>query len=199
MENKFEIVWWNQKKSVAGVDEAGRGALAGPVVAAAVVLDPNKPIVGLNDSKKLSHKKRTLLYQEIHEKALAVGVGIVDARAIDQMNILQATLEAMRQAINKLPRVPDHVLIDGNKSPFSNNNAISHEVIVGGDAKSMSIAAASIVAKVSRDKMMMNEIDQAYPQYGFQRHKGYGTKQHYSALRQHGSIKTLHRQSFRLF
>lgn len=177
---------------VCGVDEAGRGPLAGPVCAAAVILDPNQPIAGLNDSKKLSEKKREALFPQIMDKALAYNICMVDAQTIDDINILQATMQAMAQAVNGLLVKPDFVLIDGNKCPdFADLPAMA---IVGGDGKSASIAAASILAKVTRDHYMQ-QLGEAFPQYGFATHKGYGTKAHYGAIAQHG-ICPEHRKTF---
>jgi len=195
---RLEECWWNQEKVVVGIDEAGRGALAGPVVAGAVVLNPQKLISGMNDSKKLSAKKRAELYDTILRDAIGVGVGVVPAAVVDNINILQATLEAMRLALRNLQMRPEqayHVLVDGNRSPFDDD--VSHETVVGGDAKSQSIAAASVVAKVTRDRMMVKCAD-TYPEYGFERHKGYGTSAHYKALAALGPVAALHRQSFRL-
>ena len=156
---------------ICGIDEAGRGPLAGPVVAAAAVLPKDCQIFYLNDSKKLSEKKRDLLFDEIKEKAVAYGIGIVSPQVIDEINILQATYEAMRQAISQLNVIPEILLNDAVIIPGVD---IMQVPIVKGDAKSVSIAAASILAKVTRDRMMM-EYDQIYPEYGFAKHKGYGT------------------------
>ncbi len=174
---------------LAGVDEAGRGPLAGPVFAAAVILPEDVIIEGINDSKKLSEKKREKLYDEICEKALAYCVASVDEEKIDEINILQATFCAMRQAVAGLKQQPDYVLVDGNKSP-----SIPCETVVKGDSKSMSIAAASILAKVSRDRYIV-EMSKQYPEYGFEKHKGYGTKAHYEAIEKHG-ICPIHRKTF---
>lgn len=176
---------------ICGIDEAGRGPLAGPVVAAAAVLPKDCRILYLNDSKKLSEKKRDLLFDEIQEKAVAWGVGMADAGRIDEINILQATYEAMRQAVGKLGIVPDILLNDAVIIPRLEMKQVS---IVKGDAKSVSIAAASILAKVTRDRMMA-EYDQLFPQYGFARHKGYGTAAHIQALREYGPCP-IHRRSF---
>ena len=157
---------------ICGIDEAGRGPLAGPVVAAAAVLPKDCQIFYLNDSKKLSEKKRDLLFDEIKEKAVAYGIGIVSPQVIDEINILQATYEAMRQAISQLNVIPEILLNDAVTIPGVD---IMQVPIVKGDAKSVSIAAASILAKVTRDRMMM-EYDQIYPEYGFAKHKGYGTE-----------------------
>lgn len=179
-------------KVIAGTDEAGRGPLVGSVVAAAVILDPNNPIEGLNDSKKLTEKKREKLFVEIQEKALAWAIAESSAKEIDELNILQASLLAMRRAVEKLHIQPDHVLVDGNKEP--KGLLMSCEAIVGGDALHAEISAASILAKVTRDHDMV-ELDQKYPQYGFAKHKGYPTKAHFEAIAQYGVIDE-HRRSF---
>ncbi|MCK7608402.1 ribonuclease HII [Acinetobacter portensis] len=179
-------------KIIAGTDEAGRGPLVGSVVAAAVILDPNNPIEGLNDSKKLTEKKREMLFVEIQEKALAWAIAESSAKEIDELNILQASLLAMRRAVEKLHIQPDHVLVDGNKEP--KGLLMSCEAVVGGDALHAEISAASILAKVTRDHDMV-ELDQKYPQYGFAKHKGYPTKAHFEAIAQHGVIDE-HRRSF---
>lgn len=176
----------------AGVDEAGRGPLVGSVVAAAVILDPENPIEGLNDSKKLSEKKREKLFIEIQEKALAWAVAEASAAEIDELNILQASLLAMRRAVEKLGVQPEHVLVDGNKIP--QGLSVSCDAVVGGDAIHPEISAASILAKVSRDREMA-ELDQLYPQFGFAKHKGYPTKAHFEAIAEHGVIAE-HRRSF---
>ena len=179
-------------KIIAGTDEAGRGPLVGSVVAAAVILDPNNPIEGLNDSKKLTEKKREMLFVEIQEKALAWAIAESSAKEIDELNILQASLLAMRRAVEKLHIQPNHVLVDGNKEP--KGLLMSCEAVVGGDALHAEISAASILAKVTRDHDMV-ELDQKYPQYGFAKHKGYPTKAHFEAIAQHGVIDE-HRRSF---
>ena len=176
---------------IAGIDEAGRGPLAGPVAAAAVILDPDQEILYLNDSKKLSEARREKLYEEIYEKALAVGVGLVGAERIDEINILQATYEAMRQAVSQLNPPPGILLVDAVTIPGIEIRQIP---IIKGDAKSLSIAAASIIAKVTRDRLI-READQAYPLYGFAQHKGYGTAAHIEAIRKYGPCP-LHRVSF---
>lgn len=176
----------------AGVDEAGRGPLVGSVVAAAVILDPENPIEGLNDSKKLSEKKREKLFIEIQEKALAWAVAEASAAEIDELNILQASLLAMRRAVEKLGLQPEHVLVDGNKIP--QGLSVSCDAVVGGDALHPEISAASILAKVSRDREMA-ELDRLYPQFGFAKHKGYPTKAHFEAIAEHGVIAE-HRRSF---
>ena len=176
---------------ICGIDEAGRGPLAGPVVAAAAVLPKDCQIFYLNDSKKLSEKKRDLLFDEIKEKAVAYGIGIVSPQVIDEINILQATYEAMRQAISQLNVIPEILLNDAVTIPGVD---IMQVPIVKGDAKSVSIAAASILAKVTRDRMMM-ENDQIYPEYGFAKHKGYGTAAHIAALKEYGACP-IHRRTF---
>ena len=176
---------------ICGIDEAGRGPLAGPVVAAAAVLPKDCQIFYLNDSKKLSEKKRDLLFDEIKEKAVAYGIGIVSPQEIDEINILQATYEAMRQAISQLNVIPEILLNDAVTIPGVD---IMQVPIVKGDAKSVSIAAASILAKVTRDRMMM-EYDQIYPEYGFAKHKGYGTAAHIAALKEYGPCP-IHRRTF---
>ena len=176
---------------IAGVDEAGRGPWAGPVVAAAVIFDEKNIPRGLNDSKKLSEKKREILFEQITQTAL-VGVGLVDVETIDRDNILVATLLAMSQAVKALPSPPAGVLIDGNKCPDLPWRA---KTLVKGDQRSLSIAAASIIAKVTRDRIMV-QMARAFPQYGFERHKGYGTKAHAQALTEHG-ITPHHRRSFK--
>ena len=176
---------------ICGIDEAGRGPLAGPVVAAAAVLPKDCQIFYLNDSKKLSEKKRDLLFDEIKEKAVAYGIGIVSPQVIDEINILQATYEAMRQAISQLNVIPEILLNDAVTIPGVD---IMQVPIVKGDAKSVSIAAASILSKVTRDRMMM-EYDQIYPEYGFAKHKGYGTAAHIAALKEYGPCP-IHRRTF---
>ena len=176
---------------ICGIDEAGRGPLAGPVVAAAAVLPKDCQIFYLNDSKKLSEKKRDLLFDEIKEKAVAYGIGIVSPQVIDEINTLQATYEAMRQAISQLNVIPEILLNDAVTIPGVD---IMQVPIVKGDAKSVSIAAASILAKVTRDRMMM-EYDQIYPEYGFAKHKGYGTAAHIAALKEYGPCP-IHRRTF---
>ncbi len=176
---------------IAGVDEAGRGPLVGAVVAAAVILDDEQPIEGLNDSKKLSEKKREALAVEIKARAKAWAVASVEADEIDRINILQASLLAMKQAVERLSVFPDIALVDGNKKP---DLACEVEAIVKGDARVAAIAAASILAKVERDRQML-ELHQQYPQYEFERHKGYPTKVHMALLQQHGPCEQ-HRRSF---
>lgn len=192
MDFEFEFATKSKGYSaVCGVDEAGRGPLAGPVFAAAVILPENCEIEGLNDSKKISEKKRDALFDVIKEKAISWSVASVDEKTIDEINILQATYLAMRKAVEGLDVPADYALIDGNRMPPLE---IEGETIVKGDAKSPSIAAASILAKVSRDRFML-ELDEKYPQYQFAKHKGYGTKLHYEMLTEHG-ISDCHRMSF---
>ena len=177
--------------AVCGIDEAGRGPLAGPVCAAAVLLPEGLVIDGLNDSKKLSEKKRELLFPVIQENALAFGIGFADEKEIDEINILQATFLAMRRAFDAMQRRCDYVLVDGNRMPPM---PVPGETVVKGDAKSPSIAAASILAKVSRDRVML-EYAKQYPEYQFEKHKGYGTKAHVEALRAFGP-SPIHRRTF---
>ena len=182
---------WDAPGLVAGVDEAGRGPLAGPVVAAAVILDDLHPIEGLADSKKLTAAKRERLYDEIRAKALCCAIGEASVEEIDRLNILQATLLAMRRAVDGLRLKPTKVLVDGNRLPVLD---VLAEAIVKGDAKVPAISAASILAKVYRDRWCA-EFDRAWPQYGFAGHKGYGTAEHLAALQQHG-VSPQHRRSF---
>ena len=176
---------------ICGIDEAGRGPLAGPVVAGAVILPKDRPILYLNDSKKLSAKKREALYNEIMTSGAYVGVGIIDAGQIDEINILQATYEAMREAVGKLPVKPEVLLNDAVTIPDVD---ILQVPIIKGDGKSVSIAAASIISKVTRDRIM-EEYDKKYPGYGFAAHKGYGTKAHIEALKEQGPVP-IHRKTF---
>lgn len=177
--------------NICGVDEAGRGPLAGPVCAAAVILPTDIEIPGLNDSKKLSDKKRRELFPIICEKAIAYGIAFADHKEIDEMNILQATYLAMERAIANLSVKPDFALIDGNRAK---EFGVPVETVVGGDGRSASIAAASILAKVTRDDYMLKMAGE-YPQYGFEIHKGYGTKVHYAALAEKGPC-SIHRMTF---
>ncbi|WP_048764013.1 ribonuclease HII [Acinetobacter sp. 243_ASPC] len=177
---------------VAGVDEAGRGPLVGSVVAAAVILDPDHPIAGLNDSKKLTEKKREKLFIEIQEKALAWSIAEATHTEIDELNILQATFLAMRRAVDGLQQQPMKVIVDGNQIP--KGMTIACEAIVVGDATHAEISAASILAKVTRDRQMV-ELDQKYPLFGFAKHKGYPTKVHFEAIAQYGVIDE-HRRSY---
>ncbi len=176
---------------VCGIDEAGRGPLAGPVFAAAVVLPPDCDIPVLNDSKKLSPKKREQLFDVILDKAISCSVASASEREIDELNILEATFLAMRRAVDGLSVRPDMALIDGNRKP---GLSFPEKTVVKGDARSMSIAAASVLAKVSRDRYML-EMAQLYPEYQFEKHKGYGTKLHYQMLAQYG-VSEIHRKSF---
>lgn len=187
-----ELAWRQGYRTVAGVDEAGRGPLAGPVVAAAVVLDPARVIVGVDDSKKLTERKREELFSQIMESAVAVGVGIVDHEVVDRDNILQATLAAMEEAVAKLSAPPDFLLIDGiSRIPL----AVQQRTIKKGDSRSVSIAAASIIAKVTRDRLMV-EYDLLYPGYGLAGHKGYGCQAHLDAIARLGP-SPIHRKTFR--
>ena len=189
MQGEFNFI--TDKRLIAGVDEVGRGPLAGPVVAAAVILDPNNPIEGLADSKKLSKKRREELHDEIKSKALAWSIARAEAAEIDELNILQASLVAMSRAVAALSIPPEHVLVDGNKLPEINCSA---EAIIKGDEKIPAISAASIIAKVARDREM-DDMDIEYPGYGFSKHSGYPTKIHLQALQELG-ITPIHRRSF---
>ena len=182
---------WDTPGLLAGVDEAGRGPLAGPVVAAAVILDDRAPIKGLADSKQLTALRRERLYDEIRAKALCCSVAQASVEEIDQLNILQATMLAMRRAVIGLRLKPAKVLVDGNRLPSLD---VLAEAIVSGDALVPSISAASILAKVTRDRLLC-ELHLQHPEYGFDRHKGYGTAQHMQALRVHGALAA-HRRSF---
>lgn len=193
-----EKMWETEKKlkekgfsCIAGVDEAGRGPLAGPVYAAAVILPDDAEIPGINDSKKLSPKKREELYDVITSLAVSYSVFSVDEKEIDEINILNATHKAMNGAVNNLSVKPDYVIIDGNSIK---GMEIPHETVVKGDTKSVSIAAASILAKVSRDRYI-DKMGEVYPEYGFEKHKGYGTKAHTDAILKHG-ICPIHRKTF---
>ncbi len=197
IEQKLDL-WANENKkfeegfsTICGVDEAGRGPLAGPVYAAAVILPKGLWIEGLNDSKKLTEKRREALYDVIVEKAVAYGIGSADEKEIDEINILQATFLAMKRAIAALPVLPELALIDGNRSCDFGVPAMT---VVRGDSLSANIAAASILAKVTRDRVMQ-DYALVYPQYGFEVHKGYGTKRHYAALEEFGPCP-IHRQTF---
>ncbi|MCI0706971.1 MAG: ribonuclease HII [Ignavibacteriae bacterium] len=183
--------WQRGIEYLAGVDEAGRGPLAGPVVAAAVIFPKDVFIDGVDDSKKLSEKKREALEVEIRRQAVSIGVGIVEHDVIDRINIYQASILAMRKALDALDIRPQFVAVDGNS--FT-HDALPYENIIDGDAKVFTIAAASIIAKVTRDKMMLDYHAQ-YPAYGFAKHKGYGTKQHREAIKEHG-LCDIHRRSF---
>lgn len=190
-ESDLDLFAPEQFSRIAGVDEVGRGCLAGPVVAAAVILDPNRPIKGLRDSKKLSAKKRDELAQEIKEKALAWSVAAMGPEVIDKINILQATLQAMKAAVEKLPVEPDFVQVDGNKLP---KWKWLSEAVVKGDDKVEWISAASIIAKTTRDAYMC-KIAKLYPKYGFEHHVGYGTAEHIKALKAYGPTP-IHRKTF---
>ena len=192
-------LWLFEKKAfqkgfskIAGIDEAGRGPLAGPVVSAAVIIPNSLQISGISDSKKLTPKKRDYLYEKIYDLAVSVGIGIVDPFEIDRINILQAALLSMAMAVENLAPQPDCLLIDGT---FLISSALPQEAIPKGDALSVSIAAASIVAKVTRDRLM-ERYHQDYPQFGFSKHKGYPTKAHKEAIRKFGCC-LIHRKSFR--
>lgn len=176
---------------ICGVDEAGRGPLAGPVCAAAVILPANAVIPGLNDSKKLTDRKRRELMPVIQEMALGYGIAFADEKEIDEINILQATYLAMKRAIDMLPMKPDLALVDGNRA---GDFGLPVKTVVKGDSLSASIAAASVLAKVTRDDLMLT-LAEKYPQYGFEVHKGYGTKAHYAALTEHGPSE-IHRMTF---
>ncbi|MBI2430294.1 MAG: ribonuclease HII [Ignavibacteriales bacterium] len=189
---EFEQKYWNQGvRYIAGVDEAGRGPLAGPVVASAVIFEQGIVIDGVNDSKKLTEKKREELFHIIHEQALAIGIGIVSHEVIDRINILQASFLAMNKALENLKQIPQQLLVDGN---FFRHEKYPVENIIKGDSLSHSIAAASIIAKVTRDALM-KELHEQYPQYGFAKHKGYGTKAHIEAIQKYG-YSPIHRRSF---
>ena len=186
-----EKAWQNGYSAVCGVDEAGRGPLAGPVCAAAVILPAGIVIEGLNDSKKLSEKKREALFDIIAENAVSWSVSLVDEKTIDEINILQATYRAMRQAVEGLPQPADFAYIDGNRMEGLD---LPYECVVSGDARIPSVAAASIVAKVTRDRLM-HDFAVRYPAYGFERHKGYGSRVHHEALLQYGPCP-IHRRTF---
>lgn len=186
-----EKAWQNGYSAVCGVDEAGRGPLAGPVCAAAVILPAGIVIEGLNDSKKLSEKKREALFDIIAENAVSWSVSLVDEKTIDEINILQATYRAMRQAVEGLPHPADFAYIDGNRME---GMGLPHECVVSGDARIPSVAAASIVAKVTRDRLM-RDFAVRYSVYGFERHKGYGSRAHHEALLQYGPCP-IHRRTF---
>ncbi len=177
---------------LCGVDEAGRGPFAGPVCAAAVILPQGVEIDGLNDSKKLTEKKREALFPQICEKALAYSIAFATVEEIEEMNILEATMTAMRRAVEGLSVTPSHILIDGNRVPA--DLPCPAQYVIKGDALSASVAAASVLAKVSRDRLML-ELDREYPQYGFAAHKGYGTKVHCDAILRYG-VLPCHRRSF---
>lgn len=176
---------------VCGIDEAGRGPLAGPVYAAAVILPKGHIVEGVNDSKKISEKKRNLLFDKIIDECVCYSIGTASEQEIDEINILQATFLAMRRAVEGLSVKPDIALIDGNKKPGLD---IAEQEIIKGDAKSANIAAASIIAKVSRDRYML-EMSEKYPEYQFEKHKGYGTKLHYEMIEKYG-VSPIHRKTF---
>ncbi len=189
----YELEYWEKSLFVAGVDEAGRGPLAGPVVAAAVIFPINSNLVpGVNDSKLISEKKREELFVQIIDKAICVGTGIIDNITIDEINILNATYKAMNLALSNLKLLPEIALIDGNSFK---SNGIRYKTIIKGDKLSFSIAAASIIAKVTRDRIMSDEIHKEFPFYCFNKNKGYGTKEHYKAIELYGICK-YHRKSF---
>lgn len=180
-----------QDCDICGIDEAGRGPLAGPVYAASVILPKDLEISGLNDSKKLTAKKREELFEIIKEKAVAYGIGFATEKEIDEINILQATFLAMHRAYENMNYNAEKIMVDGNRDPKFD---IETELVIKGDSKIAAISAASILAKVSRDHFM-DEIDKKYPQYGFSKHKGYGTKMHYEAIKKYGLLD-IHRRSF---
>ncbi|PHV71124.1 ribonuclease HII [Sporanaerobium hydrogeniformans] len=188
----FDRSYHQQSLTLAGVDEVGRGPLAGPVVAAAVILSPEAKLIGVKDSKKLSEERREELYDAIIKEALAIGIGIIEAPIIDEINILQATFEAMRQALHYLKKPYDYLLVDGDKTiPCIE---VSQSAVIKGDDKSASIAAASIIAKVTRDRLM-REYAKEYPGYDWENNKGYGSSRHYEAIQRLG-LTPLHRKSF---
>lgn len=192
MTDQESFVFFNSSGNIAGVDEAGRGPLAGDVYAAAVILDSSNPIEGLTDSKKLTAKKRALLEDEIKEKSLSWCIATASVEEIDDINILHASMLAMKRAVEGLSIAPDHVQVDGNRCPQID---ISVEAIVKGDLKVPAISAASILAKEARDRELII-LDQEYPGYGFAKHKGYGTKEHLSSLKKLGPTP-VHRKSFK--
>ncbi len=187
-----EDIYKTGVKSICGIDEAGRGPLAGPVVVAAVIMPKDSMIEGVNDSKKVSEKKREALYEKITEEAIAWGVGIIDQKQIDEINILQATKKGLTMAIKELKVKPERIIVDALTG--IDTLGIPYTPIIKGDAKCYSIAAASIIAKVTRDRIM-RQWDEIYPQYGFEKHKGYGTAAHIAAIKEYG-ICPLHRLSF---
>lgn len=189
---EFDAVFHENAHLLVGIDEVGRGPLAGPVVAAAVILPYETSLLGLRDSKKLSEEKREALYDEIMNVATAVGIGIVDANEIDEINILQATFKAMKQALEALDQEYTKLLVDGDKE--IPNIEVEQHAIIGGDDKSASIAAASVIAKVTRDRMM-KKYAQVHPEYDWESNKGYGSQKHYDGIKAYG-ITSLHRKSF---
>jgi len=189
---KYEQRYWQAgKQYIAGIDEAGRGPLAGPVVSAAVVLPIGVELPGVNDSKKISEKKREVLFENIQNTAISIGIGLSDVHEIDEKNILQATYESMRRAIGHLSLQPQILLVDGKKADIKH---FQQESIIDGDQKSLSIAAASIIAKVTRDRIM-RQFDIIFPEYGFAKHKGYGTRMHLDVI-QKSRATPIHRKSF---
>jgi len=190
IERKF---WRMGIEHLAGIDEAGRGPLAGPVVAAAVIFSPEVWIYGVDDSKKLNQHRREKFFDVIQQSAVSIGVGIVQHDCIDEINIYQATMKAMAESVTALDPVPAQLLIDG---PRYQNSNIPYKAIIDGDALCFTIAAASIIAKVTRDRLMM-EYHEQFPQYGFAKHKGYGTREHLEAIRKYGPCE-IHRRSFRM-
>ncbi len=191
-DTSLEAHYWEKNNYPAGIDEVGRGPLAGPVVAAAVILPKDAVIAGINDSKKLSHKKREALFEIVKDKSLSYGLGIVEPEEIDRINILNATLKAMKMAVLELYPGPDALLIDGINRIEMN---IPQQTITKGDSKCTSIACASILAKVTRDKIM-EEYDKMYSRYNFSKHKGYPTKEHLELIKRYGTCK-IHRKTFR--
>ena len=179
-------------ETICGIDEAGRGPLAGPVVVAAVIMPKDSMIEGVNDSKKVSEKKRELIYEKIIDEAIAYGVGIIDQKEIDDINILNATKKGLTEALKEMKIRPDRILVDALTD--IDTLGVPYKSIIKGDAKCYSIAAASIIAKVTRDRIM-REWDKVYPEYGFEKHKGYGTASHISAIKEYG-LCPLHRRSF---
>jgi len=188
----FDSKYFDSNVALAGIDEAGRGAWAGPVVAAAVIMPKDNIIDGINDSKKLTPKKRDLLFDQIKSTYVSYGIGMIASDVIDQINILEASKKAMLMAVSQLSPQPNLILVDGN---ITLDTAISQKEVIDGDAKSYCIAAASIIAKVTRDRLMVS-LSKDFPQYGFEKHKGYGTKVHQDALAEHG-VLAIHRKSYR--
>lgn len=188
----YEKLYWEKGEIVAGIDEAGRGALAGPVVAAAAILDENFVDFGINDSKALSAEKRQKFFSKIKDDSIIFAIGEIDNLEIDSANILKATMRAMNIAIETLAIKPNRLIIDGN---YFSGSFIPHKTIVKGDSKSLTIALASIIAKVARDNWMEETADKLYPEYGFAKHKGYGTKAHLEAIEKYGP-SPIHRKSF---
>jgi len=186
-------MWAEGIDTIAGVDEVGRGPIAGPVVAAAVIFPKTISILGIDDSKKLSPLKRDYLFEQINHHAISVGVGVINEKQIDDMNILQATFSAMELAINQLHIAPHHILVDGRENPYFRQ---PQTALIKGDRRSYSIAAASIIAKVTRDRLMQS-FEKIYPEYGFAKHKGYPTPQHILAVQNYG-LCPIHRKTFHL-